>query len=183
MFTVRDANDTFNVTIQGTPPPVDEYVFTGSDGLYTFTWTPTSTQTVSIQFLAMDSRGVPTLLHPLVRLCSCRLDLNATCVDMDGDGGADNFLMQDCMCGSGDKIRNILIICLQAQTISLPLLVGYGGSYCGADVDGCINLDCFPGVNCTDKPAPLTGATCGDCPIGTRASNESCFGTVLVFLS
>ena len=47
------------------------------------------------------------------------------------------------------------------------------------DVNGCNDIDCFPGVECTDNPAPLTGATCGDCPNGTIAtinSSNSCQG-------
>lgn len=56
------------------------------------------------------------------------------------------------------------------------LCLGYGGRLCGEDIDGCNDVDCFPGVECTDNPAPLTGATCGDCPNGTLARNDSCEG-------
>ena len=54
--------------------------------------------------------------------------------------------------------------------------VGYGGTFCNVDINGCDDIDCFPGVECTDNPAPLTGATCGECPNGTVTRNNSCEG-------
>jgi fibulin 1/2 len=154
LFTVTDVNDTFTVVLQGNPPPQEEYIFlnlTQSDGVYNFTWTPTSTSHVSIQFLATDSTGAATLLHPLVRLCACHQELNATCTEATGDAGEDKFLIQGCDCG-----------------------LGYGGTFCNEDINGCDEADCFPGVECTDNPAPLTGVTCGECPNGTVATNNSC---------
>jgi fibulin 1/2 len=153
-FTVTDVNDTFTVVLQGTPPPVGEYAFSNiatPRGVYEFTWTPTTTQSVSIQFLVTDSAGAATLLHPLVRLCACHQELNASCTDSTGDAGEDNFLIQSCTCGSG-----------------------YGGAFCNVDVDGCDLIDCFPGVECMDNPAPQTGATCGECPDGTITRDNSC---------
>ena len=105
LFTVTDVNDTFSVVLQGNPPPQEEYIFlnlTQPDGVYNFTWTPTSTQSVSIQFLATDSTGAATLLHPLVRLCACHQELNANCTDTTGDAGEGKSLIQNCYCGPGD---------------------------------------------------------------------------------
>ena len=106
LFTVTDVNDTFNIVLQGTLPPEEEYMFsnmTQPDGVYNFTWTPTSTRSVSIQFLVIDSAGAATLLHPLVRLCACHQELDATCTDATGDAGDGNFLIQSCSCGPGDS--------------------------------------------------------------------------------
>ena len=41
---------------------------------------------------------------------------------------------------------------------------GFEGRYCGEDTDGCRDLACLEGVQCTDNPAPAEGATCGPCP-------------------
>ena len=104
LFTVTDVNDTFSVVLQGNPLPQEEYIFlnlTQPDGVYNFTWTPTSTQSVSIQFLATDSIGAATLAHPLVRLCACHQ--GAMCTDTNGDGGKDKFLVQRCSNGPGDN--------------------------------------------------------------------------------
>ena len=108
LFTVTDVNDTFNIVLQGTLPPEEEYRFsnkTHADGVYNFTWTPTSTQSVSIQFLVIDSAGEATLLHPLVRLCACHQELSAKCTDASGDARAGKFLIQSCSCGPGDIVK------------------------------------------------------------------------------
>lgn len=103
LFTVIDANDTFNVTLRGSLPSLEEYTFTRVGAMYNFTWTPMSTKTVSIQFLAIDSAGAPTLLHPLVRLCACHQELNATCSDGNEDPGENRFILQSCSCGPGSR--------------------------------------------------------------------------------
>jgi fibulin 1/2 len=154
LFEVTDINDTFTVALQGTLPPEEEYVFlnkTQPNAVHNFTWRPTSTRSVSIQFLVTDSMGEAVLLHPLVRLCACHQELNATCVDATGDAEAGKFLIQSCNCGPG-----------------------YGGMFCNVDINGCDDIDCFPGVECTDNPAPLIGATCGECPNGTIARDNYC---------
>ena len=112
LFIVTDVNDTFSVVLQGSLPPEAEYTFSNVlDNVYNFTWTPASIRSVSIQFLANDSAGAATLLHPLVRLCACHEELGATCTDATGDAGESNFLIQSCNCGSGDssKIRNVTV--------------------------------------------------------------------------
>ncbi|KAK3284088.1 hypothetical protein CYMTET_8245 [Cymbomonas tetramitiformis] len=54
---------------------------------------------------------------------------------------------------------------------------GYEGSGAAAcvDVDGCAGSPCFPGVTCTDVPAPELGYSCtGGCPDGYRGDGYSC---------
>ena len=43
-------------------------------------------------------------------------------------------------------------------------------------MDGCRDLACFPGVNCTDNKAPMVGATCGSCPSGYNGNGMKCLG-------
>ena len=52
----------------------------------------------------------------------------------------------------------------------------YEGRFCESDVDGCRDLACFPGVECTDNPAPEEGATCGSCPEGYSQIGGKCLG-------
>lgn len=42
------------------------------------------------------------------------------------------------------------------------------------DDDGCAEAPCYPGVACTDQPAPSTGYTCGPCPAGTSGDGVTC---------
>ena len=35
---------------------------------------------------------------------------------------------------------------------------------------------CYPGVQCTDNPAPMSGASCGDCPTGFFGTGFICDG-------
>ena len=55
-------------------------------------------------------------------------------------------------------------------------LLAYNGRFCELDVDGCSEISCFEGVNCTDNPAPQTGATCGPCPAGLVGDGTRCVG-------
>ena len=56
------------------------------------------------------------------------------------------------------------------------IYTAYEGRFCGDDVDGCRDLACFPGVECTDNPAPDEGATCGSCPEGYFQIGGKCLG-------
>lgn len=102
MFTVSDRNDTYTVSLMGKPPPPADYTFSRSGDEFNFTWTPSTFSSIRLVFVANDSSGAITVFHPEVRLCGCRLDLNATCIDSDADGGDDRFIMQDCQCASGN---------------------------------------------------------------------------------
>ena len=52
----------------------------------------------------------------------------------------------------------------------------YTGRFCDEDLDGCTELICFAGVECTDVPAPGMGATCGPCPAGYSGDGLNCIG-------
>jgi hypothetical protein len=52
--------------------------------------------------------------------------------------------------------------------------VGTGETAC-IDADGCAADPCFPGVVCTDSPAPAvaTARTCGVCPVGQFGTGKA----------
>ena len=59
----------------------------------------------------------------------------------------------------------------------LSMLAGYSGDFCERDRDGCVEgAGCFMGVNCTDVPAPGTGAVCRSCPLGLTGDGVTCQG-------
>ena len=170
LFTVSD--DTVTIRLVGTPPPASDFTLElSSRGSYNFTWTPSSLSPVSLQFVANDSAGASTLLHPLVRLCGCRLDLGAVCIDGTGSGGGDQFLLQTCQCGSGQLINLF-------SNFTNFSFVGWDGPLCDQDEDGCADFECFEGVECIDNPPPASGASCGPCPNGSSAVNDTklCIG-------
>ena len=47
------------------------------------------------------------------------------------------------------------------------------------DIDGCVDISCYPGVACIDAPAPETGSTCGPCPAGLVGDGSICKRTEL----
>ena len=55
-------------------------------------------------------------------------------------------------------------------------LIGWEGTYCEVDTDGCADFDCFEGVECEDVPAPGVGAVCGPCPDGYHGDGAKCAG-------
>ncbi|KAK3255032.1 hypothetical protein CYMTET_35767 [Cymbomonas tetramitiformis] len=50
---------------------------------------------------------------------------------------------------------------------------GTGSTAC-IDLDRCAAQPCFPGVTCTDEPAPGLGYACGDCPDGYWGDGQNC---------
>ena len=52
------------------------------------------------------------------------------------------------------------------------------GQFCERDTDGCSEIQCFEGVQCTDVPAPGVGAYCGSCPTGYTGNGLKCIITL-----
>ena len=115
LFSVSDPNDTYVVNLRGSLPASSDYSLSHDGDAYNFTWTPTSFSPVRLLFIANDSLGSTAILHPEVRICGCALDLNATCVESNEDGGDDLFIIQDCKCGSGRLDRVNCQCCLCAS--------------------------------------------------------------------
>jgi fibulin 1/2 len=147
---VASDSDSFHVTVDGILPPAADYMLTRNGDEFTFTWTPTSSAIVSLVFIANDSMGLSSQLHPLVRLCACHLEKNASCTLSESDGGTDRFVLEDCLCGSG-----------------------WEGRLCSVDFDACLMATC-PGANCTDQAAPDTGYDCSVCSDGFEQIDGKC---------
>ena len=56
------------------------------------------------------------------------------------------------------------------------IAVGWEGTYCEVDTDGCADFDCFEGVECEDVSAPGVGAVCRPCPDGYHGDGAKCAG-------
>ncbi|CAH1251723.1 FBN3 [Branchiostoma lanceolatum] len=119
-----------------------------------YTWTPADTTNVTLEFLATDDAGAATLASPDVTVCSCQnngsCNWEATLAER-----SNGFALASCDC-----------------------LLGFDGDECETDTDGCSVTPCYPGVSCTDAPAPLdadaAGYTCGACPTGMVGDGQSC---------
>ena len=140
----------FNVTVAVILPPEADYTFTRSGDNFTFTWTPTSSANVSLLFIAINAAGRSSQLQPLVRLCACHLDKNATCVMANGDEGTERFVLEECECG-----------------------MGWEGRLCDVDINACLMSNC---TNCTDRAAPDTGFDCSSCSAGLQLVEGKCEG-------
>ncbi|XP_078664554.1 uncharacterized protein LOC144907404 isoform X1 [Branchiostoma floridae x Branchiostoma belcheri] len=144
-----EATDDGTVTISlqaGTPGTINATNY--------YTWTPTDTTNVTIEFLATDDAGAATLASPDVTVCSCQN--NGTCNwEATLAERSNGFAVASCDC-----------------------LLGFDGDECETDTDGCSVTPCYPGVSCTDAPAPLAadsvGYMCGACPAGMVGDGQSC---------
>ncbi|XP_035669108.1 uncharacterized protein LOC118411162 [Branchiostoma floridae] len=144
-----EATDDGTVTISlqdGTPGSINATNY--------YTWTPTDTTNVTLEFLATDDAGAATLASPDVTVCSCQN--NGTCNwEATLAERSNGFALASCDC-----------------------LLGFEGDECETDTDGCSVTPCYPGVSCTDATAPLdadsAGYTCGDCPTGMVGDGQSC---------
>ena len=117
---------------------------------------------VAIEILASDSMGAASLYKPIVRMCACT---NGICLE---DAPASPYL-------DDSSTHFKLLGCLCDQ--------GYTGRLCENDLDACLENGnpCYPGVQCTDLPAPakITGYSCGSCPEGTVGDGKMCAGSIL----
>ncbi|XP_072014975.1 uncharacterized protein [Amphiura filiformis] len=123
-----------------------------SDGM--FAWTPLDINQVSVGFNASDIHGASSVLQPVVKLCDCM------------NGGTCLF---DKYTEDSDIVTNkfAVVVC------SCP--AGYSGDFCEQDTDSCFDNPCFPGVTCLDNVAPLSGYTCGSCPLGMAGDGLKCY--------
>lgn len=69
VFTVNDTND-FTVAVEGGTPEGGVLSDDGQ-GTYTLRWTPESTPTTELVFIATDDLDAATLHSPLLQVCSC----------------------------------------------------------------------------------------------------------------
>ena len=107
VINTTDPGDTFNFELGGTLPPSIDYTLVQAQAdngtTHTLTWTPTSHNVVSIQFIANDSLGAESVQHPTIILCAC--ENGGSCLYGSEDGGSDRFLLLDCVCPDGMVLR------------------------------------------------------------------------------
>lgn len=129
------------------------YSFSNGTADGTFVWNVESANPISLTFIATDARGRSSSVTPKINVCNCAS--NGQC-------------MWDAAIGSGFTL------------VPCSCSAGYTGNQCQREIDACAaNAEaCFPGVACTDQPAPagLDGYTCGSCPNGTEGDGRSCSG-------
>nr|XP_022299294.1 uncharacterized protein LOC111108065 [Crassostrea virginica] len=118
----------------------------------TLTWTGVpDSNSMSIKVTVSDGKA-KSLWIPKIKLCKCKN--GATCgFNVES---SEPFFIVPCTC-----------------------LVGYDGTYCENDMDGCASGPCFPGVDCKDvlardlKTTPA-GFTCGSCPSHLVGNGITC---------
>ena len=105
-----------------------------------------------IEFLFDDGIHQSTF-KPNFNVCACRKEGESLC-DYDNPASQiDNIYLAGCICTDA-----------------------YDGRFCETDKDGCEdpNPPCFPGAECTDQKAPLSGHLCGFCPKGYVGNGFEC---------
>eukprot|EP00117_Sycon_ciliatum_P009054 scpid1187/ scgid4064/ Laminin subunit alpha-5; Laminin-10 subunit alpha; Laminin-11 subunit alpha; Laminin-15 subunit alpha len=154
-FTATDSNN-FSISLNGTLPSSSEYNLTtlssGNTTQVNFYWKPSNHSAVTLRFEATDIEGATSTFLPNIVFCGCQNGGTCLPIDMaEVDFGDDSFLLQECSCPDA-----------------------YSGNRCEADADGCKEVSCYMGVECTDVPAPGTGANCSDCPAGLTGDGSTC---------
>ena len=88
---------------------------------------------------------------PNFNVCACRPD--SLCDYDNPKSDIDNLFLSGCICTDA-----------------------FDGRFCEEDKDGCEdpNPPCFPGTECTDQKAPLSGHLCGFCPPGYSGNGFEC---------
>uniref|UniRef100_A0A8C4WYG9 Mucin-like protein n=2 Tax=Eptatretus burgeri TaxID=7764 RepID=A0A8C4WYG9_EPTBU len=118
------------------------------------TWHPTSVERTFAIVLATNGKATGQLALSLV-VCGCMN--NGTC-DYEHESALE----------TGDSNSTF-------KVASCNCTQGYTGSNCSDDFDSCMDNPCFPGVNCTDFKAPLSGFNCSSCPPGLVGNGSKCF--------
>ena len=164
-FTVNATNK-FTITVIGNL----QGNLTNSSGLYSFSTIYSNTTAATISFLANDTLG-SAILTPQLKICACKN--GGTCTQDGILNLEENPLTLNCQCPPGKHctVTSSWVI----HPLSLP---AWTGAFCEVDYNGCLDLVCFPGVQCVDVPAPGTGANCGPCPDGYNKVDNKCQGEV-----
>lgn len=96
-FTVSDSNN-FTVTISEGVPHGAVFLEEG-DGRYSLRWTPETTPTLALSFVAEDELGAATLHSPILQVCTC---FNGGQCTTEGVLSTDQLLRHlTCICTDG----------------------------------------------------------------------------------
>ncbi|XP_046357676.2 uncharacterized protein LOC124135985 [Haliotis rufescens] len=139
--------DSFKYVLQN--QPVSGFTFDPDTGRGS--WTPTDSTPVKISLNAEDSRGMKSRLIN-VKVTLCEGCVHGRCDYLSphpgAQGNTQHFKLATCVCE-----------------------IGWTGSTCSEDYDGCMSGPCGEGRTCTDE-TPMVhantgrGYTCSSCPIG-----------------
>eukprot|EP00731_Ephydatia_muelleri_P017659 Em0010g757a len=143
-FTVNATNK-FIITVIGNL----QGNLTNRNGLYSFSIIYSNTTAATISFLANDTLGSAAMLTPQLQICTCK---NGGTCTQDG----------------------ILNVEQNPLTLNCQCPPAWTGASCEMDYNGCLDLVCFPGVQCVDVPAPGIRANCGPCPDGYNKVDNKC---------
>lgn len=168
-FVVTDFSN-FTVTIEGGSPQ-DGLLLDVGQGRYSFSWTPASTPTQNLSFIAQDSVGAVTIHSPILQVCTC---FNGGQCTVDGVQSTDLLVRNlTCICTEG----MILLHASYSVHVNFTYFhIAFDGDTCSEDKNGCSEIECFRGVECQDIPAPGVGAVCGACPTGFTGDGLKCSG-------
>ena len=138
------------------------------DGHYSFKFTVHGGQVdTTLAITAEDSKGAAATLTPILEVCGCINGGNCT---LQGLLTIElTTVIMNCECPEG-------IFAILVHNNLLVLFLAYSGQFCERDTDGCSEIQCFEGVQCTDVPAPGVGAYCGSCPTGYTGDGFKCIG-------
>jgi hypothetical protein len=120
-----------------------------TSGLFHFNWTLSDPTADPITFVATDSQGGVAVLSPRLLLCACRN--GGTCTETGFLGTQNNVIVLQCDCPEA-----------------------WTGEFCADDLNGCSQINCFPGTQCSDVVAPQAGHVCSLCPSGFLQELEKC---------
>jgi len=109
--------------------------------------------------LAHDDKGATSTWFPTIYACACQ---NGGQCSQPSNSSNEKFQVMLCTCK------------------------GYIGKLCETPLDACVvnGPPCFPGVECTDSPAPagMDGYSCGSCPSGYTGDGRNCTGNATIVL-
>ncbi|KAK3270448.1 hypothetical protein CYMTET_21151 [Cymbomonas tetramitiformis] len=107
----------------------------------------------------------------------------ATCGECPAGMIGDGVLCEENPCWSFNGGCDLQVVCAADPEAPMGRVCGgcpagysdvYGdGTEC-LQTDGCTPSPCYPGVLCTDIPAPGDGASCGECPQGWTGDGAVC---------
>ncbi|XP_064384249.1 uncharacterized protein LOC135333252 isoform X3 [Halichondria panicea] len=146
---VNDSNgDAFSLHVQSTALPGRWTLNNVTATDYIFRWSLFEVTSEQLVFVSTDSGGSSSTFIPRVEICACVNGGNCT---LSGVRNGNATLVMNCYCNNA-----------------------YSGQFCEEDRDGCLDIQCFKGTDCTDIPAPEAGARCSTCPLGYTGNSLTC---------
>ena len=166
---VTDPGDNFTLRLDGGLPE-NSVLEKISRNNYIFRWNLQAVTDRSLVFIATDTRDASSTYMPRVEICACK---NGGICTLTGVVSDKPTVVMNCQCSEGESYT---FYALMYKPLLISWIIAYTGNYCEEDRDGCTEIQCFEGVECTDVPAPGVGANCGPCPQGFTGDSKKCYG-------